>query len=38
MAEFMLKQSMAPGCARIIREAIAKHGLGASQPQACGHE
>ena len=36
--ESLLVKSVAPGCTRIIQEAIAKHGLGAPRPKQCEYE
>jgi len=33
--EFILIQSMAPGCVRIMQDAVATHGLGAARPPEC---
>jgi hypothetical protein len=33
--EFLLVKSMEPGCVEVIREAVAKQGLGASRPARC---
>jgi len=35
---FLLAKSLAPGCVQIIRDAVAKHGLGARRPSQCEYE
>jgi len=36
--EFLLMKSMAPGCVSIVREAVARHGLGAPRPPECEYQ
>ena len=36
--QFLLFKSLAPGCVRIIKEAVAKHGLGAPRPPECEYQ
>ena len=38
MAEFLLVKSMAPGCAKLMQEAVAQHGLGARGPRQCEYQ
>jgi hypothetical protein len=38
MAEFLLLKSMAPGCVKLMQEAVAKQGLGAQSPKQCEYE
>jgi hypothetical protein len=37
-AELLLVKSMAAGCAKAIREAVAKQGLGVQGPKLCEHQ
>ena len=37
-AEFILVKSLAPGCVKLIREAVAQRGLGASRSKGCEYE
>jgi hypothetical protein len=36
--EFLLIKSMAPGCVKLLQEAVAKGGLGAATPAHCQYE
>jgi hypothetical protein len=36
--EYILVKSLAPGCVRIIEDAVAKHGLGAPRPPECEYQ
>lgn len=36
--EFLLLKSLPAGCVSVIREAIAKHGLGAPRPDDCDYD
>lgn len=36
--EFLLVKSLAPGCAKLMQEAVAKNGLGAQHPAHCEYE
>lgn len=38
MAEFLLLKSMAPGCVKLMQEAVAKNGLGARGPKQCEYQ
>lgn len=36
--EFIMLKSLAPGCVRILQDAVAKHGLGAPTPPECEYQ
>lgn len=38
MVEFLLIKSLAPGCVRVIQDAVAKHGRGARIPPECEYQ
>jgi hypothetical protein len=38
MPAFLLFRSLAPGCVRIIKEAVAKDGIGAPRPPECDYQ
>jgi len=37
-AQFILLESLAPGCTRIVQDAVAKYGLGAPRPPECKYQ